>query len=187
MKEIFINTHTSHCDFERKQMEESDYDHISYFSTYCEKNPNYFLFCLFNEFILIKYHKCHSEFSASKIDLHKEFIRLTLVKYKKMESFDIEKSINLELLLKDKEYMEYDTRFCAKHINCIYHDNAKKYFAVTTTTPKSSNTIFNKEEFEKNYIEARKNISEKEIPFLLNEIDSLYETIIEFNKLYNRI
>lgn len=183
MKEIFINTHTSHCEFDKKKMEESEDEFISCISTNCERNPDYFLFCLFNEFILVKYHRCISEFSASKIDFHKEFIRLTLVQYKKMESFDIEKSINLELLLKDKEYMEYDTRFCVKHINCIYHDNAKKYFAVTTTTTKSANTIFNQEEFEKNYIEAKEKLNLIGQPFLLTEIDFLYERIIDFNNI----
>ena len=57
MKDFFINQHTEHCVSTKKRMESSEYDA---FANFCEINPNYFIFSMFNDFVLIKYHKCFS-------------------------------------------------------------------------------------------------------------------------------
>lgn len=179
MEELSIKSHTELCISSSKRMSESENDFFVGNSNYCERNPNYLLFSVFNKFIVVEYHQCFSEYR--EIDFKKQIIELFLSK-EKYTLYDVEKSINLETLFKEKEIIDSNTNFI-QQINFVYHDNAKKYYAITTTTKKSFDTIFNKQEFEKNYIEAKEILSKHKQPFLLNEIDFLYKKIIDFNNI----
>ena len=174
MRDFFINQHTEHCMYEKKKMEIGEY---SDFANFCEINPNYFIFYMFNDFVLIKYHKCCSEYR--EVEFKKGMIEAFL-KSQKESYFEVEKSINLNDFLKEKNNKVY-AKNIFEEINCIYHDNAKKYYAITSTKVKTSKTIFNKYEFEKNYIEAKEILTKTGQPYLLNELENLYSTIIEFN------
>lgn len=184
MKEIYLDFHETICESSRKKMDKSENEHVKALSSYCEINPHYFLLCLFNEFILIKYHLCHEKAHIDKIDLGKNLVSLSLEKISKIESFKIERSIHLDRLISDKEYMVYDTNFTVKNINYIYTDNAKKPFVIMTTATKNDKTAINKKDFENNYLEARKMLVEKNIPFLVDQIDFLYETNLDLNRAY---
>ena len=175
MRDFFINQHTEHCMSEKKQMEIGEY---YAFANFCEINPNYFIFSMFNDFILIKYHKCCSEYR--EVEFKKGMIEAFL-KSQKESYFKVEKSINLNDFFKEKNNKVYGKNL-VEEINCIYHDNAKKYYAITSKKVKTSKTIFNKYEFEKNYIESKEKLKIIGQPYLLNELENLYSTIKEFNE-----
>jgi|LakMenE18May11ns_1017448.scaffolds.fasta_scaffold9327448_1 phosphopantetheine adenylyltransferase len=174
MKDFFINEHTEHCVYAKKQMESSEYNA---FANFCEINPNYFIFSMFNDFVLIKHHKCCSEYR--EVEFKKGMIEAFL-KSQKESYFEVEKSINLNDFLKEKNNKVYGKNLI-EEINCIYHDNAKKYYAITSIKVKTSKTIFNKSELEKNYIQSKEELQKIGQPFLLNEIDDLYSIIIDYN------
>jgi phosphopantetheine adenylyltransferase len=176
MRDFFINHHTEHCMIEKKQMESGEY---SAFANFCEINPKYFIFSMFNDFVLIKYHKCCSEYAEVEF---KQGMIQGFLESQKEAYFEVEKSINLNDFFKEKNTKVYGENLI-EEINCIYHDNAKKHYAITSKKVKTSKTIFNKSELEKNYIQAKEELQKIGQPFLLTEIDNLYSTIVDFNNL----
>ena len=177
MKEFFIDQHTTHCIMGSERM--SEIKEISGFAEFCSMNPSYFIFSMFNEFILIKHYNCQCMYG--KITFKENIIKSFLISNYADEISDVEKSIELNTLFKEKKDNNYHPKFI-QQINLLYHDNAKKYYVITTTTKKNTNTIFNQILFDSNYNTAKEFLEEK-YPFLKEELNSLYATITDYNEL----
>ena len=135
---------------------------------------------MFNEFILIKHYNCKCMYE-NKIKFKENIIKSFFKSKYADEICDVEKSIALNTLFKEKKDNNYHPKFI-QQINLLYNDNAKKYYVITTTTKKNINKIFNQELFDSNYNTAKEFLEEK-YPFLKEELNSLYGTITDYNEL----
>ena len=162
MKEFFLDSHSEHCSSNKKN---------SYFSNYCEENPERFLFFVGNNFVIITYYKCNSYYD--KYDFKVVLIKNVLTNNKIFETWRVNKSVDLEKDLKNFRIRNQSLRKNIQQVNYIYSDNAGKQYAITTTA-NYLEFIANQDEIDKNYKDAKEFLIKNEYNWLIKELDNLY-------------
>jgi hypothetical protein len=160
MKEHFLSQHSFTCE-----------------GTYCELNPERFLFFVKNNFILITYYGCMH--NGGKYYWKKELVEAVIKNSKAYSLSFVSTGVNLERDLRNFRLHNESLKKHYQEVNFIYSDNAGKRYAITNKVDYLE-FIANQSELEGNYQMAKEFLSEKRYKWLLPQLDEL----MQYNSVY---
>lgn len=163
MKHFYLDEHRWFCD--------TKINNGSIRKSYCELNPEHFLFFVGNEFILITYHKCME--GGDGYNFKKELIEQVIEKFKIFPRYEVNRGVDVEKNLKNFRLRNIPLRKFIKQVNFIYSDATGKEYAITTLI-EYLDSICNEDAIRKNYKEATEYLSNYKYDSLLDELYSLY-------------
>lgn len=163
MKEFYIDLHSQFCPCGKNK-------ELQWYETYCELNPERFLFFVGTKFILVTYHKC---LQSDEYDFKKDLINSCIENNKILERWEINRGVNIEKDLKDFRIRNQSLRKYIEQVNYLYSDICGEKYGITTRT-KYLDAICNQEEIDKNYLEAKEFIMKSKYEWLLEQLTELY-------------
>lgn len=161
MKEFYIDEHSSLCPCSKGQQ--------TGMNSYCDINPERFLFFLGNQFFLITYHSC---LSYDQYDFKKYLVEQVCEKYKILERWEVNRGVDTNKVLKDFRIRNNALKKYIQQVNYLYYDNAGKEYAITTLT-NYIESICDQDVIKDNYIKAKEILQKKKYSWLEKQIEEL--------------
>lgn len=181
MKEHYIDIHSDYCKQQTERTKQNE--NISHLSSFCDMNPNRFLFFLGNRFFLITYHNCIGR--ENDYDFKVDLIKNINEKTKTFQLLDIDKSYYLEDVLKDYRKNDKLKKY-QNQVNYIYYNNAGKEYCICSRV-NFIDSICDQEEIDKNYNICKDYLIKngRRYEYLLDQLEKLYHNnkIYEFDKV----
>lgn len=166
MDEILLTQHADNCS-SRKVIKNS-------WDCFCENNPEHFLFFYNNQFKLVTYFSCISQY-CPHLSFKEDIIKACLDKYKVYNPYEVGRWHISEHLIEVRN-RGASLKKWIEEINYLYEDNAGKEYAITTKTDFHI-CCYNQEERDDNYIKAKKYLEDNYSNHknLFNQLDALYK------------
>lgn len=169
MKEHYIDMHLddcpSHPDYKK------DHGEWLCLNSFCELNPDRFLFFLGNDFYLITYHMCLNRYD--EYDFKVSLVEAIIKRYKIFDLYKVNKSVNIDKDLKNFRIKNQALRKYIKQVNYIYGGFGKEY-AITTTVDYIK-SIVNQEIIYENYKKAKEYLEQNKYLWLIEKLDKLMQ------------
>jgi hypothetical protein len=100
---------------------------------YCDNNPVRFVFYANKKFHLVSYNKC-MEF-GEEYKFKKEIVQSVLVKSKDKQSYTVNSGVDVARDMKRFRINQAPFRKSVEVVHYLYHNNARKEYAITTVMP----------------------------------------------------
>jgi hypothetical protein len=171
----FCPCNQKECDRFHEPVEENDFFDSSYFyrlKYICEKNPEYFLFQLDRDFHLIIYYRCIS--GTNESDFFTSLIKKSIEGTKGKKYANVKKSIPLNDWLNQIKKGDFDIKNYFEEVIHIYDGSFKVPNYCITRRLDFFDVTFLNDDLKKNYIKAKEKLIEKNLDFLLNDLNELY-------------
>lgn len=170
MKEFYLDLHSETCSCHPDNKEKK-----TYWSDFCEYNPERFLFFIGNKFALITYHNCISFYD--KYDFKKSLIDKAIKNSKVFQKWEVNRGVSVSSELKDFRLKNKELRKYIQQVNYLYRDASGKQYAITTKTD-YLDSICNQDIIDENFKTAEEYLKSKEYDWLLTELKDLYRANI---------
>lgn len=168
MKEFFLDKHSSVCE---DRITKQDFC-----SSFCELNPERFLFFIKNEYYLVTYHRC---LNHPHIDFKEDIIKKIIEISKVYETYKVNRSVRVDDDLKDFIRHNKTLKKYAQEVNYLYSNASGLQYAITTKVNYIEHICSDFERM-KTYKEAEDFLTKNDFEWLIPSLVQLHRA----NNLY---
>lgn len=161
--QFHIDQHTERCCSRQKETGRS--------MSFCEMNPQAFLFYVHEQFVLINYNLCIQGYDH--LDFKQDLVKKVIGVNKLFDYYEVRRSCYAYKELENFRRQNLPLRKSIRQINYIYEDNARKKYAITTCA-NFIDSICNQEIIRENYLKAKECLIDRGYECMLKELDELY-------------